>query len=85
MIDVDKYNKVSDALMLINDARLTRSEAYELFYNLKSRIFTDQPSKVMCRIKRVDFDKAVDDYWDGIYEVPNGWTEKVSDKDNGKV
>lgn len=80
MIDDNQNNKIDDAFILINDARLTRSEAYNLFFNLKTRIFTDQPSKVSCHLKHIDFEEAVDDYWDGIYKVPNGWIKKESIK-----
>ena len=81
MIDDNQNDKIDDARMLINDAHLTRNEAYELFSNLKERIFTDQPSKVMCRIKHVDYEKAIDDYWDGTYKVPNGWIYKEDNKE----
>jgi hypothetical protein len=81
MIDDNQNKKLDDALTLINDARLTRSEAYELFFNLKERIFSDQPSKVMCHIKHLDYDKAVDDYWDGTYAVPDGWANVCGDKE----
>lgn len=75
-IDDNQNNKIDNALMLINDAHLTRSEAYDLFSNLKTRIFADQPSRIDCRLKHIDFEKAINDYWNGIYEVPNGWIEK---------
>ncbi len=79
--DSSKRKKINDALAIINDICLTRDEAYDLFSTLKECIVGDQPTRGMCSLKRIDYKKAVDDYWDGAYKAPHIWVGESSDKE----
>lgn len=82
--DSSKRKKINDALAIINDVCLTRDEAYDLFSYLDEYIVGDQPTRGVCALKRIDYEKAVDDYWNGIYKAPHicVWEDKIADKVN---
>lgn len=80
--DNNKRRKLNDALAIINDMCLTREEAYELFATLNECIKGNQPTRGMCSLKRIDYEKAIDDYWDGTYKAPRicVWAEESGDE-----
>lgn len=80
--DNSKRKKINDALTIINDVCLTRDEAYELFSTLREYIVGDQPTRGMCALKRINYEKALDDYWNETYKAPHIWVDKITDKVN---
>jgi hypothetical protein len=84
--DNNKRRKLNDALAIINDMCLTREEAYELFATLNECINGGQPTRGMCALKRIDYEKAIGDYWDGIYKAPRicVWAEESGDENEKK-